>query len=102
MSDQKTMKVEVVCALPEKQVLRTLNIQEGTSVLEAIEQSGIMQEFPDVQLDPNRLGIFSLKAKASDILRQGDRVEIYRPLLADPKEARRNRALGEKTVRNAK
>ena len=91
-----TIRVEVAYALPEKQVLKALDVPEGTSVIEAIELSKIMLEFPGKDLDSGRLGIFSMKAKPADILREGDRVEIYRPLIADPKEARRKRALDEK------
>jgi putative ubiquitin-RnfH superfamily antitoxin RatB of RatAB toxin-antitoxin module len=88
----ETIAVEVVHARPEKQVLMRLEVPAGTTVAEAIERSGIRREFPDLVVDPKRLGIFSQKAKPGDVLRAGDRVEIYRPLIADPKEARRRRA----------
>jgi putative ubiquitin-RnfH superfamily antitoxin RatB of RatAB toxin-antitoxin module len=88
----ETISIEVVYALPEKQVLLSLEVPAGTTLGEAIEQSGIKKEFPDMLVDPARLGIFSVKAGLDDILRAGDRVEIYRPLIADPKEARRKRA----------
>lgn len=89
----ETISVEVAHARPEKQVLLQLQVPAGTTVAEAIELSGIRREFPDLVVDPRRLGIFSQKAGPDDMLRPGDRVEIYRPLIADPKEARRQRAI---------
>lgn len=84
--------IEVAYALPDKQVLRAFEVEEGTTVAEAIGISGIQDEFPDIDLALNKLGIFGKLAKPEDVLRAGDRVEIYRPLLADPKEIRRQRA----------
>lgn len=95
--ETETISIEVVYALAEKQFLVCVDVQRGTTVAEAIELSGIKNEFPGIEIDPARLGIFSVKAKPEDVLRAGDRVEIYRPLLTDPKEARRKRALLEKT-----
>jgi putative ubiquitin-RnfH superfamily antitoxin RatB of RatAB toxin-antitoxin module len=88
----ETIRVEVVHARPDKQVLLTVDIREGSTVGDAIKQSGIRAEFPDLEVDPARIGIFGQKAGMGDKLRAGDRVEIYRPLIADPKEARRKRA----------
>jgi len=84
--------VEVVHARPEKQALLTVEVPTGATVLDAIELSGIREEFAGLEVDPARVGIFGQKARLDDILREGDRVEIYRPLIADPKEARRKRA----------
>lgn len=95
--ETETISIEVVYALPERQILVSLDVQRGTTVAEAIELSGVNNEFPAIEVDPARLGIFSVKAKPDDVLRAGDRVEIYRPLLADPKDARRKRALLQKT-----
>ena len=97
--EPENIVVEVVYALPDKQVLLALNVPMGTTLGEAIELSGIKNEFPDIQVDPSRLGVFSVKAGLDDVLRAGDRVEIYRPLIADPKEARRARAEKEKADR---
>lgn len=85
--------IEVAHARPEKQVLKSLQVAAGTTVQQAIELSGIRKDFPDLEVNPQRLGIFSNPATADQPLREGDRVEIYRPLIADPKEARRKRAL---------
>ena len=67
---------------------------------EGIKQSAIQDEFPDVQMDIENVGIFSRKVSLDHVLREGDRIEIYRPLLVDPKEVRRLRAQNE--VRKAK
>ena len=87
-----TITVEVVHARPEKQSLLTVEVPAGATVLEAIDRSGIREEFPGLVVDPARIGIFSRKASLDEVLREGDRVEIYRPLIADPKETRRKRA----------
>jgi putative ubiquitin-RnfH superfamily antitoxin RatB of RatAB toxin-antitoxin module len=84
--------VEVVCATAERQLLRRVILPAGSQVIAAIEQSGILQEMPDVAFDPSHIGIFSRRVAPDDILHDGDRVEIYRPLTLDPKDARRRRA----------
>jgi len=98
MPDMSTelISIEVVHARPEKQVLLTVEAPMGTTLAEAIELSGIRDAFPDLDVDPARLGIFGIRARLDDPLKDGDRVEIYRPLVADPKEARRKRALAQK------
>lgn len=84
--------VEVVYALPEKQYLYTVNVEEGCTVEEAIKTSGILEIRNDIDLAQNKVGIFSRPVKLGDEVQSGDRIEIYRPLLADPKELRRLRA----------
>lgn len=86
------INVEVVFALPDRQFLLHVKLTEGASVEEAIIKSGILSLRDDIDLSKNKVGIYSRSAKLSDILSDGDRVEIYRPLLADPKEIRRKRA----------
>ncbi|MDH5423772.1 MAG: RnfH family protein [Gammaproteobacteria bacterium] len=86
------MNIEVVYGLPDKQLLLSLEVDEPVTVEQAIELSGIKQHFDDIDLAVNKVGIFGKMAKLSDNLKAGDRVEIYRPLLADPKEVRRRRA----------
>ncbi|ANE76191.1 RnfH family protein [Dickeya solani] len=86
------IRVEVVYALPERQYLRPLTLEEGSTAEQAIQASGLLALRPDIDLDINKIGIFSRPAKLTDVLNDGDRVEIYRPLLADPKELRRQRA----------
>ena len=87
------MEIEVAYATAEKQVLLKIEAPSGCSVADAIELSGIRSEFPHIEINPMALGVFSRKVKPEHILRDGDRVEIYRPLIADPKEMRKQRAL---------
>ena len=84
--------VEVAYALPERQYLQRVKLQEGATVEEAIRASGLLELRTDIDLAKNKVGIYSRPAKLSDIVHDGDRVEIYRPLIADPKELRRHRA----------
>ncbi|MDM7322786.1 MAG: RnfH family protein [Gammaproteobacteria bacterium] len=84
--------VEVVYALPERQTLLRLMVPEGTTVEEAIRYSGILERHPEIDLGVNKVGIFAKPVQSSRVLRAGDRVEIYRPLIADPKAVRKQRA----------
>ena len=86
------INIEVAWGDPEKQVLLALEVESGTTLIEAIELSGIREQVAQLEIDPGRLGIFSRKKPPEFVLREGDRVEIYRPLTADPKEIRRKRA----------
>lgn len=91
--------VEVVYARADEQALIPLQAESGLTVREAIERSGILQQFPEVDLNRNRVGIFGRIANLDQILEDGERVEIYRPLIADPKEARKRRAAEGKPLR---
>lgn len=91
--------IEVAYALPNKQVLKVLNVPAGTTALEAVKQSGVLQMFPEIDIENTQMGIFSqvlgtkgLSEPATYELKARDRVELYRPLIADPKEVRRRRA----------
>lgn len=84
--------VEVVYAAAEGALRRQVDLAAGSTVMQAIEASGIRAELPEAAVDPARLGIFSRRAAPDEVLRDGDRVEIYRPLALDPKDARRRRA----------
>mgnify|MGYP004705840089 FL=1 len=84
--------VEIVYALPEKQYLRSVTLEEGATVEQAIKASGLLSLRKDIDLTTNKVGIFSRPVKLGDAVQDGDRVEIYRPLIADPKEMRRQRA----------
>ena len=87
------INVEVVYALPQRQELVELSLPEGATVREAIEASGLLAKYPDIELDKkNKLGVFAKLVKADTELRDRDRVEIYRPLIADPKAVRKKRA----------
>ncbi|HDL6882386.1 TPA: RnfH family protein [Yersinia enterocolitica] len=89
MSD---IRVEVVYALPECQYLRTVSLEAGSTVEEAIKASDLLELRSDIDLTKNKVGVYSRPVKLGDKLNDGDRVEIYRPLIADPKELRRQRA----------
>jgi hypothetical protein len=90
MSD-RPIQVEVAYASTSQQRLVTLALPAGSCVLHAIEQSGLLAEFPEINLATQRVGIFSRPCALDTTLRDQDRVEIYRPLVADPKESRRER-----------
>ncbi len=88
------MKVEVAYARPDKQKIIGLTVPEGTTALEAVRLSGIVDVFPEIDPDTDAMGVFGkvVKVPAKHVLSAGDRVELYRPLLIDPKQARLNRA----------
>ena len=86
------VEVQVCHALPDSAFLRTLSLPAGSTLRQAVEQSGVLDEYPGIDLAVNMVGIYGKKKTLDTILRQHDRVEVYRPLQADPKEARRRRA----------
>ncbi|ORM62925.1 RnfH family protein [Pantoea rodasii] len=86
------INVEVVYALPDKQYLRAVTLEEGATVEQAIKASGLLTLRKEIDLASNKVGIFSRPVKLGDAVQDGDRVEIYRPLIADPKDLRRQRA----------
>ncbi len=88
----ETINVEVVYALPQEQALIKVKLPQGATVADAIEASGVIGKHPEIDLARNKLGIFGKLTKQDAPLRDRDRVEIYRPLIADPKEVRRKRA----------
>jgi putative ubiquitin-RnfH superfamily antitoxin RatB of RatAB toxin-antitoxin module len=87
-----TINVEVVYGWPDKQSLLSLKVALNSTVLQAIEASGVTKIYPEIDLNENKVGVWNRTCKLSDTLVQGDRVEIYRPLVADPKEVRKRRA----------
>ncbi|MBE9561011.1 MAG: RnfH family protein [Proteobacteria bacterium] len=95
----ESINVEVAYAMPEKQIIRAVNVDAGTTIGAAIVQSGIMMDFPDLELEDAKVGIFGKAAVMTTVLSDGDRVEIYRPLIADPKEVRRKRAAEGKAMK---
>ncbi len=92
MADTPMITVEVAYARPDTQLIIPLQVKAGTTALEAIKLSGIEQKFSEIDLEQNKFGIFSKIAKPDTVLQEKDRVEIYRALIADPKESRRARA----------
>jgi uncharacterized protein len=91
MSDEK-IYVELVYALPTQQMLLKSEVPKGTTIAEAVKLSGILDKFPEIDVEKGRFGIFGKLSKVDTVLREKDRIEIYRPLIADPKEVRRKRA----------
>jgi putative ubiquitin-RnfH superfamily antitoxin RatB of RatAB toxin-antitoxin module len=92
MDNNEKYFIEVIYALPEEQQLITLDVEQGTTVEQAIKLSGVLEKYPEIDLSINKVGIFGKVTKQDEVLRDKDRVEIYRPLIADPKESRRKRA----------
>lgn len=95
----ESINVEVAYATPEKQIIRAVNVDAGTTLGAAIVQSGIMMDFPDLDLENAKVGIYGKVAEMTTPVSEGDRVEIYRPLIADPKEVRRQRAAEGKKMK---
>lgn len=96
------ISVEVVYALPQKQEVLSLKIRPGAVVSEAIARSGILRDFPEIDLASAKVGIYGKQVKLDAVLRDKDRIEIYRPLIADPKEIRKKRAAeGKETKKEA-
>lgn len=89
------ISVEVVHALPHEQIVIPVAVTTPATVADAIERSGILTRFPELALAELKVGIYGRTTGLDEVLRDGDRVEIYRPLIADPKDARRTRAAGE-------
>ena len=91
--------VEVAYALPQRQEIIALQVPAGTTVQHAAKQSGIAQHFPEIDLATAKMGIFGKVAKGDAVLQPGDRVEIYRSLIADPKAVRKQRAAEGKKMK---
>jgi hypothetical protein len=96
------MIIEVTYALSDKQSLISLEVEEGTTIKEAIEASGVLDTYNQIDLTRDKVGIFSKFATLETVLREKDRVEIYRPLIADPKKVRKERAAKGKAMRSVK
>jgi uncharacterized protein len=87
----RMISVEVVHLDAERQWLRCIEVVEGSTVMQAISASGVAEILPSGMVDPDRLGIFSKRVSSDHLVQAGDRIEIYRPLMLDPMEARRRR-----------
>lgn len=92
MADE-LVDIEVAYAQPEEQVIVSIKVPQGTTLEQAVNLSGLLARFPEINCSELKLGIFGTACKPEQAVKQGDRVEIYRPLIHDPKEARRQRAL---------
>ena len=98
-SASASIRVEVVYALPHKQPFFSVELPAGATLRQAIEASGVLDKHPEIDLAKNKLGVFAKLSKPDTPLRDGDRVEIYRPLIADPKEVRKQRAAEGKVMK---
>lgn len=90
--DHNKIRVEVVYAKPDRQYLIEVEVEQGCTIESAIHQSKILMEFPEIDLTKQKVGVFSKPRQLSDLIQQGERIEIYRQLMIDPKEARRAKA----------
>ncbi|MGB5442835.1 MAG: RnfH family protein [Gammaproteobacteria bacterium] len=99
MANAESIHVEVAYALPHKQVILALDVEAGATLEQVIHTSGILQQFPEIDLRQNRVGVFGKLGSLTDTLHPGDRVEIYRPLIADPKVVRKQRAAQGKAMK---
>lgn len=92
MAEPESLSIEIAYALPQRQELVHVQLPTGSTVQQAIDASGLMQKYAEIDLKKNKVGVFGKLTKLDAPLRNRDRVEIYRPLLADPKEVRKKRA----------
>ena len=95
----KTINIEVAYALPDEQIIIPIQVNEGVTLEEAVHLSEILKKYPEIDMEKNKFGIFGKLAKLDAVLREGDRIEIYRPLIADPKAVRKKRAAEGKVMK---
>lgn len=93
------IKVDVCYALPTKQEIVHLQLPDGASLQQALERSGLLGKYPEIDIKKNKFGIWNKLSKLDSLLRNQDRIEIYRPLIADPKEVRKQRAAEGKVMK---
>ena len=96
MAEPAALTIEVAYATAKRQLVLAVTVEAGATIEQAIRQSGILEHFPDIDLNRNPVGIFGQLCALDTPLHAGDRIEIYRPLVVDPKEARRRRAASTK------
>jgi putative ubiquitin-RnfH superfamily antitoxin RatB of RatAB toxin-antitoxin module len=99
MVNADTIPIEVAYAKPEEQIILSLEVPVGTTLHQAVEQSGILERFAEIDPHTMKAGIFGKLKKTDQVLQAGDRVEIYRPLIADPKQVRKQRAAQGKQMK---
>ena len=99
MANADLITVEVAYARPDEQLILEIELAAGTTLLQAVEQSGILEHFPEIDPAAMKVGIFGKLKKHDQVLQPGDRVEIYRPLIADPKQVRKERAAAGKRMK---
>jgi putative ubiquitin-RnfH superfamily antitoxin RatB of RatAB toxin-antitoxin module len=94
-------EVEIVFALPDRQLLETVLVIAGDTVLDVVAKSGLREAFPEYEIDGLAIGIWGREVQRDQVVKENDRIEIYRPLQLDPREARRQLALSGKTMGSA-
>lgn len=99
MSTTETIRIEVTYARPERQDVIPLDLAAGSTLQQAVEASGLPAKYPEIDVAKGKFGIFSKLARPDTVLRDRDRVEIYRALIADPKEVRKQRAAEGKVMK---
>ena len=99
MANPETIAIEVVYPLPQEQILFPVQVPAGSNLRQGIEASGILKRYPELRLETLEVGIFGKTAKLDDVLGARDRIEIYRPLIADPKLVRKQRAAEGKRMK---
>ncbi len=94
MTESTMINVEVCYALPDRQQIIALQVSQDTTVFDAAVQSGVVKQFPEIELETAKMGVFGkvVTKPKEQVLSDGDRVEVYRPLIADPKVVRKERA----------
>lgn len=100
-NESNIMRVEVAFAAPDEQLIIPVDVALDATIEEIIESSGIVKKFPEIDINQSKVGVFSVQKKLTDTLRDGDRVEIYRELIIDPKQARINRLAKQKEKKAA-
>jgi hypothetical protein len=99
MATPETLRIEVVYPLPHEQLILTAQVPEGATLRDGIQASGVLGRYPELTLDSLEAGVFGKLAKLDTPLRERDRIEIYRPLIADPKAVRKQRAAEGKVMK---
>lgn len=94
-----SIQIEVTYARPERQEVIRLKLPAGCTIQQAVEASGLLQKYPEIELAKTKVGIYGKLARLDAVLREQDRVELYRPLIADPKEVRKQRAAEGKVMK---
>lgn len=94
-----SIHIEVVYAKPERQEIVEIKLAAGSNLQQAVEASGLLQRHPEIELAKAKVGVYGKLARLDTALRDKDRVEIYRPLIADPKEVRKQRAAEGKVMK---
>jgi len=89
------MKIGIAYALPQRQVWFDVEVPEGTTIQDAINRSGILKQFPGIDLEQQKVGIYGKLSKLDAVLNDGDRIEIYRPITCDPKTVPRKAKAGD-------